>query len=325
MQGKEAPEQESLKCSAGIDVSKDWLDAHVLPADESKRVANTKEGIAQLKRWLLRHKVELVAVEATGKWHRGLCRSLVASGIAMAVTNPYRVRMFAKALGILAKTDRLDARVLALFARMMAPPCRGLPGEAFEGLQELVNAREAAVGESVMLQNQRASASGSYLKRQLACRIRQVDGHIKALEKQSLALIKANADMARRHEILTSIPGIGAVVAMTLIAHLPELGSLSDKQATALGGLAPVADDSGRRQGVRVVFGGRPVLRKVLYLAALAASRYNRDLKLYRDHLAAKGKAAKLILIAVARKLLVLANLLVDQDRLWLAAPPKRA
>jgi len=325
MQGKEASEQETPKCSAGIDVSKDWLDAHVLPAAESLRVANTSEGIRQLKRWLLRYEVELVAVEATGKWHRLLCRSLAASSIALAVTDPYRVRMFAKAKGILAKTDRLDAKVLAMFAQLMAPPCRAPKGQMLEALQELVTARISAVAEEVALKNQRSAAAGSFLKAQLSRRIKQLAGHIKAIEKACLVLIKADEGLARRFAILTSIPGIGDIVAMTLLAHLSELGSLTEKQIAALGGLAPVADDSGKRQGSRVIWGGRSVVRTVLYLAALAAVKHNKDMKLVHQRLRANGKAAKLVLVAVARKLLVLANLLVSQDRLWLPEAPKPA
>jgi transposase len=306
-------------------VSKDWLDVHILPAAESLRVANTSEGIRQLKRWLLRRDVELVAVEATGKWHRQLCRSLASSQIAVAVTDPYRVRMFAKAQGILAKTDRLDAKVLAMFARMMAPPCRTPAGQVFEAMQELITARASAVAEQVALKNQLAVAAGSFLKRQLASRIKQLAGHIKALEKECLKLIKADEGLARRFAILTSIPGFGDIVAMTLIACLCELGSLTDKQIAALGGLAPVADDSGQRQGVRVIWGGRSVVRTILYLAALAASKYNNDLKLFHQRLRAQGKESKVVLIAVARKLLVLANLLVAQDRLWLPQAPKYA
>jgi transposase len=222
MQGQEVSEQETLKCTAGIDVSKEWLDAHVIPVAESKRVANTSAGIAHLKRWLARRKVELVAVEATGKWHRLLCRSLAASQFALAVTDPYRVRMFAKAQGILAKTDRLDAKVLAKFGRVMAPPCRAVPSEVFEEMQELVTARAAAVTEDVMLQNQLACATGSYLKRQLTRRLKQLAGHIKDIERQCLSLIKADEGLARRFEILTSIPGFGQVVGMTLL-ELEEL------------------------------------------------------------------------------------------------------
>jgi transposase len=325
MQGKEASEQETLKCTAGIDVSKNWLDAYVLPGGESLRVANTREGIRQLKRWLLEREVELVAVEATGKWHRELCRSLSASQIAVAVTDPYRVRMFAKAHGIFAKTDRLDAKVLAMFASMMAPSCRPLAHEALEAMQELVTARNSAVAEQTSLKNQRASATGIFLKRQLARRLDQLAAHIKALEKECLKQIKQDPGLARRFAILTSIPGIALVGATTLIACLSELGSLTNKQIAALAGLAPVADDSGERQGVRVVWGGRAVVRRMLYLASLSASQRNHDMKAFYRRLIDSGKRPKAALIAVARKLALLANTLVAQDRLWQPIPPKCA
>lgn len=325
MQGKEASEQETRNCTAGIDVSKNRLDAHVLPSSESLHVANTSAGIRQLKRWLLKLKVDLVAVEATGKWHREVCRSLRASGLAVAVIDPYRVRNFAKANRILAKTDRLDAKVLAMFAATMNPDCRAPAPEVIEDMQELVTARANAVEEETSLQNQLGSAQTSFLKRQLTRRIVQLKGHINDLEQKCLEQIKSDAALARRHTILTSIPGFGTVVAITLIAFLNELGSLTNKQIGALAGVVPVADDSGERKGYRVVWGGRGSIRRMLYLAALSASQHNRDMKLFRQHLEANGKSAKVCLIAVGRKLVALANTLITQDRIWQPIAPQNA
>ena len=325
MQGKEASEQETRKCTAGIDVSKDWLDAHVLPTGASLRVANTSEGIRQLKRWLLRLKAELVAIEATGKWHRAVFRSLSASNIAVAVIDPFRVRMFAKAQGIAAKTDRLDAKVLAMYAAMMSPVCRPPAPELLETLQELVTARASAVGEKTALKNQLAAAIQPFLKNQLRKRIKQLEAHEEAIEKECLKWIKTVEGLKRRFDILTSIPGVGDVVAMTLIACLSELGSLSDKQAAALAGLAPVADDSGQRQGVRVIWGGRSAVRRALYLAALSAKTCNKDMKTFFQRLVDKGKVKKAAVVAVARKLVVLANLLIAEDRTWQKFAPKHA
>ena len=325
MQGKEASEQETPKCTAGIDVSKSWLDAHVLPAAESLRVANTGEGIRRLKRWLTRHKVDLVAVEATGKWHRELCRSLQASGIAVAVTDPYRVRMFAKAQGIFAKTDRLDARVIAQFAAVMAPAARAPAPQALEALKELVTARDSAVAEATALKNQLAAAETTFLKRQLERRIARLAADIKALEREGLKRIKADEGLATRYAILTSIPSFGTVVAATLVACLAELGSLTAKQIAMLAGLAPVADDSGERHGVRVIWGGRAAVRRILYLAAVSATRNNPDMKAFYRRLIANGKPVKVALIAVARKLALLANTLIAQNRVWQHTPPKHA
>ena len=325
MQGKEASEQETLNCTVGIDVSKTWLDAHALPSSASLRVANGAEGIRQLKRWLLRHKPKLVAVEATGKWHRELCRSLQASEIAVAVTDPYRVRMFAKAQGNFAKTDRLDAKVLAQFAAVMAPACRAATPQALEAMKELVTARASAVAEKTALKNQCAAAEGCFLKRQLTRRIVQLEVHIKALERECLRQIKADQGLAERYVILTSIPSFGAVVAMTLIACLAELGSLSNKQIGMLAGLAPVADDSGERQGARVIWGGRPAVRRILYLAALSATQRSQDMKAFYRRLIGKGKPPKVALVAVARKLVLLANTLIAQSRPWQPTAPQHA
>jgi transposase len=304
MQGKEASEQETkAKSNVGIDVSKDWLDVHVLPADERLRVPNTYQGVRQLKRWLMRFDLALVAVEATGKWHRHVQRSLAASAIPVAIVDPFRVRMFAKAQGIFAKTDRLDARVLASFAAVMTPSVRPPAPQALTELAELVTARMTAVEAQTSLKNQRAAAT------------------VKFLQKR----IKADDGLARRYAILTSIPSFGFVTAVVLITCLAELGSISAKQSGMLAGLAPIADQSGTRDGARVIFGGRPRVRRVLYLAALSATRFNADMRAFYNRLRAAGKSPKAALIAVARKLVVLANTLISHDRMWQPEPPKYA
>jgi transposase len=324
MQGKEVSEQETnRKSNAGIDVSKGWLDVHVVPSGNSLRVANSRDGIRQLKRWLKQYDLALVVVEATGKWHRVVRRNLHASGIPVAVVDPFRVRMFAKACGILAKTDRIDARVLANFAAVMAPAVRAPAPEVMEELAELVAARASAVAEETALKNQLSAAIHSFLKSQLGRRLQRIAKDIAALEQEILRCVKADEGLARRFDILTSITGFGPVVATTLIACLAELGSCSRKEVAMLAGLAPVADESGERQGVRVIWGGRPNVRRVLYLAAITATRFNADMKAFFSRLTAAGKPAKLALVAVARKLVVLANTLISENRKWLAESPK--
>jgi transposase len=326
MQGKEASEQETkAKSNVGIDVSKDWLDIYVLPGDGQLRVPNTREGIRQLKRWLMRFDLGLVVVEATGKWHRHVQRSLAASVIPVAVVDPFRVRMFAKAQGIFAKTDRLDARVLALFATLMAPSARAPAPQAIDELAELVTARVTAVEAQTALKNQRSAATVKFLQRHLDRRIERADQDIEALDAAILARIKADEGLARRYAILTSIPGFGFVTAATLIACLAELGSITAKQCGMLAGLAPIADQSGKREGARVIFGGRARVRRALYLAALSAVRFNADMRAFYRRLRAAGKAAKAALIAVARKLVVLGNTLINEGRLWQREAPKYA
>ena len=326
MQGKEASEQETkTKSNVGIDVSKCWLDAHVLPSGEPLRVPNTREGIRKLKRWLQRFELALVVVEATGKWHRPLRRSLDASAIPVAVVDPFRVRMFAKAQGIFAKTDRLDARVLALFAEILAPPIRKAAPEALEELNELVVARASAVEQRTALKNQLSAAEGAFLKRLLVRRIERSAKDIAALDREILKRIKADEGLARRYVILTSIPSFGPVVAASLVAGLAELGTCTTKQIGMLAGLAPIADQSGERQGARVIWGGRAAVRRILYLAALTAARANADMRAFYQRKIADGKPVKVALIAVARKLVVLANTLISQDRTWQLHAPKQA
>jgi transposase len=324
MQGKEPSERKTkAQSSVGIDVSKYWLDVHVLPCGETLRVPNTPQGIRRLKRWLLHFDRPLVLIEATGKWHRPLHRSLYASGIPAAVVDPYRVRMFAKAQGIFAKTDRLDARVLAQFAAVMAPAGRPPAPELMQELAELVRARDSAVAEKTSLKNQLSAATGTFLKRQLKKRIAGIAKHIAAIEQEILRRIEADEALARRYAILTSVTGFGPVVAPTLIACLAELGACGRRQIGMLAGLAPVANESGERQGARVIWGGRPIVRRNLYLAAISAVRYNATMKAFFQTLTAKGKPTKLALIAVARKLIVLANTLISENRLYTPRAPK--
>jgi transposase len=326
MQGKEASEQETkTKCNVGIDVSKDRLDIYVLPAGERLQVGNHGAGIRQLKRWLARFDIALVVIEATGKWHRQLHRSLAASAIAASIVDPFRVRMFAKAQGVLAKTDRLDARVLAAFAAVMTPAMRAPAPQVLTELAELVTARDRAIDAQTALKNQRGAAHSQFLKRQLQQRITRTAKDIAALEAEILKRIMADDGLARRYAILTSIPSFGLVTAATLIACLAEIGTMTVKQVAMLGGLAPIADQSGQRDGARVIWGGRSVVRRALYLAALSAARFNADMKAFYDRLIASGKAPKAALIAVARKLAILANTLVSQDRLWEPRPVKYA
>jgi transposase len=318
MQGKEASEQETkAKSSVGIDTSKCWLDVHVLPSNERWRVANTGAGIRQLKRWLLRHDIALVALEATGKWHRHVHRSLAASAIPVAMVDPYRVRKFAQAQGIFAKTDRLDARVLASFAAMMNPAVRAPAPQAMAELAELVVARASAVEAQTALKNQLGTAESKFLKHQLERRIGRAGKDLAELDAEILKRITADDGLARRYVILTSIPSFGFAVAATLLACLAEIGSVNAKQIAMLAGLAPIADQSGERDGVRVIWGGRPAVRRILYLAALSATRYNADMKVFYQRLRAAGKPAKVALIAVARKLALLANTLISEDRTW--------
>jgi len=326
MQGKDTPEQGTgVNVYVGIDVSKTSLDVYLHPVGQVVRVANTKPGLKQLNRLLAPHTVALIAIEATGKWHRCAHRTLHAAGFPVAIVNPYRSRKLADALGQLAKTDKIDAAMLALFAESLNPKATPPPARLLTDLQELVCARQKAVDEQTALSNRLGVAETAFLRRELKRRLKAVRGHIERLEAECKRLVMNDAGLARRFEILSSIKGIGDVVATTLVACLTELGVLDGKAIAALAGVAPMNRDSGEMRGQRRIKGGRGHVRKPLRMAALSAIRYNPALKAFYRRLRDNGKMSKIAITAVMRKLVVLANTLILQDRLWQPEAPKCA
>lgn len=323
MQGKELSEQTADEpVYIGIDVSKAWLDVHIHPAGRSFRLANAKAGHKALARRLGVHDVALIVMEATGKWHRAAHRALAANGYPVSVVNPYRSRKLADAFGQLAKTDRIDARMLALFAERIRPRVTPPSPQFLCELRELVLARRSATRERTALKNRLGVTGSRLVARQLRARLRMIEREIKALEGESAVIVAADPGLARGFAILSSIPGIGPVAAATLLAELHELGKCSRQQIAALAGVAPMNRDSGTMRGRRAIKGGRQQVRNALYMAALAASRYNPDLKCFYRRLIAEGKKPKLALTAVMRKLVIIANTLIKEDRHWKPSKP---
>jgi transposase len=307
---------------AGIDVSKERLDVYIHPLGERLAVANDAGGWRRLRSHLARLAPALVVMEATSKYHRAVHRRLDAARVPVAVVNPLRARLFAEARGRLGKTDAIDSAMLALMAERLSPRPTAPLSPAAEAIQELARARAAAVAEKTALGQRRDVAAIAFLRRELAARLASLDRHIARLEAEIDRRIAADPDMARRKAVLLSIPGIGPVTAVTLIAGLGELGDLSDKQVASLAGLAPHPKDSGARQGQRRTGGGRSWLRSSLYMAAVAAIRSNPDLKAFHQRLIGNGKPFKVAITAVMRKLLILANSLVAQNREWSPSHP---
>jgi transposase len=299
----------------GIDVCKERLDVYLHPLGERLAVANDAGGWRHLKRRLAVRAPALVVMEATSKYHRAVHRRLDSARIPVAVINPLRARLFAEARGRLGKTDAIDARMLALMAEQLSPDPTAPLGPAAEALQELARARAAAVAEKTAIGQRRDVAATTFLRRELAARHESLKRHAARLEAEIDRIIAADPDLARRREVLLSIPGIGPITAITLIAGLGELGRCSDKQVASLAGLAPHPRDSGARQGQRRTGGGRSELRSSLYMAAVAAIRANPDLKAFHQRLTGNGKPFKVAITAVMRKLLILANSLVAQNR----------
>jgi transposase len=301
----------------GVDVCKGHLDLYLHPSTDRWRVPNDRVGIRQIKRHLAGHDVRLVVMEATGKYHRLAHRSLCQSGLAVAVINPLRARLFAQAIGALAKTDRVDARMLAIFGEALGPQAMPPTPETLEALQELVHARNAATAEHTALANRLAASQTAFLRKEIRQRLKGLDGHVQRLEAEIAKRIAIDPALARRHEILVSIPGVGPGVAANLLVDLAELGSLNRHATACLAGLAPFADDSGETIGQRHIKGGRANPRRALYWAALSAARHNPDLRAFYKRLRENGKKPKLALTAVMRKLVVLANTLLKENRLW--------
>lgn len=323
MQGKVLLERSAEgEVYVGIDVSKEWLDIYIHPSGQRLRISNDVVGLRKLKRTIREYAGVRVTMEATGKYHRSAWRSLAASGVHVTVADPRRVRDLARGLGFAAKTDRVDARVLALISAMLPAAATTVPAQALEDLQELVNARASVLAEAVALSNHRAACRTQMLRKELthlhdACR-----RLVARLDADIARIIEADPMLARRYAILTSMPGIGPMVATTLIVTMGELGSIDGKQAAMLAGVAPLANDSGSKRGHRSIRGGRSRPRQSLYMAALSASRHNPALEAFAKRLKANGKLPKVVLVAVMRKLVVLANTLIAQNRLWTPIAP---
>ena len=300
MQDKVQPDGAQPSTYAGIDVCKDWLDSHVHPLGKAMRVRNDQTGMAKLKREYAKHGVALVVMEATGKYHRAAHRSLCA-----------------EATGVLAKTDGIDARILALFGEKLTPSAVEPLPEAMESLQEMFRARQTTMSDRTALLNRRSEAKPTVVREALTRLIDVTDDAVAVIDAEISRIVASDAVLIQRKRILMSIPGIGPVAALAMIVDLSEVGDCTGKEASALAGLAPYAHDSGGTTGRRRIRGGRPALRSVLYMAAVAAIRSNADLKLFYARLRKIGKPAKVALTAVMRKLVVLANTLVKENRLW--------
>ena len=304
--------------AAGIDVSKRRLDVRLLPGREAFCVANDPEGIDELVRRLEEARPELVVLEATGRYERPVASAIAASsaGIAVAVVNPRQARDFAKATGKLAKTDKIDAEVLARFASAVSPKPSVLPDEEAQALQAIL-ARRRQILEMLVAENNRLQMAPEAL----AKRIR---AHLKWLQKE---LIRTDRDLEeaiaesetwRRNEgLLRSVPGVGPVLARTLLAELPELGTLAPKRLCSLVGIAPFNRDSGTLRGKREVWGGRAPVRAALYMGTLVATRHNPVLKEFYGRLLGAGKPKKVALVACMRKLLVILSAMMRDGVPW--------
>ena len=313
---------DSLPQVLGVDISKDHLDVHLHPSGATRRVTNDAAGHKALLGWLNDVALELVVFEATGAYHRLLERTLIAAKLPFATVNPRQARRFAEATGRLAKTDKVDAAMLARLGALLRPETRAPKSQVLDELTELVAARRGLMRDRTACLNRAKNHRMALLKRQAAQRLNQLDRQVAAVDRLCRELIASEASLADRLAILLSIPGIGEATAIALLADMPELGELASKQAASLAGLAPVARESGTWRGKSFIRGGRAHLRQALYLPALVAMRFNAPLKAKYQALIAAGKPPKVAITAIMRKLIVLANALLHDGRKWAPTAP---
>ena len=301
----------------GIDIAKDHLDAHRLPDATGRRFANDPAGLRALVRWIGDAAVARVVYEATGAYHRLLETTLARIGWPLAKINPRQARRFAEAAGVLAKTDRVDAAMLARLGVALAPaPIRPVD-QALDSLRDLHLARRTLVKDRTAAKNRQAVARLPLIKRQLAMRLAQIERQLKTIDAEIDRHVQATPDLRRRVDILKSIPGISSITAMAILIEMPEIGQLGAKQTASLAGLAPISRQSGSWRGKASIRGGRATLRQALYMPALVASRFNPDLKAKYQSLVAAGKPTKVAITALMRKLIITANALIRDDRQW--------
>lgn len=301
----------------GIDVSKDRLDVHILPQDEAFVVERNGRGLTLLVERLRPLLPNLVAVEATGGFESTTAAAVAGAGLPLVVINPAQIRHYAQALGKRAKTDPIDAKVIARFAADIRPQARALPDEMTQYLADLV-ARRRQIVEMLQAERQREKrATIKRLRKSLARLIAALEKELAELDREIDDTVRGSPAWREKEDLLASVPGVGPQTARTLIAELPELGTLDRKTVASLAGLAPYTRQSGRWKGKSMIGGGRKTIRSALFIAAMVACRYNPALKRFYDRLVAAGKPKVLAIVAVARKLLTILNAILRDKKPW--------
>jgi transposase len=303
--------------SVGIDVSKAALDVALSPQGKPFRVDNDREGIQKLLAKLPEPGTCLITLEGSGGYERLVIAELLDRGHRVAMVNPRQVRDFARGMGILAKTDALDAAILARFGEVTQPRCLEKPAGPQAELQQLVERRRQLIELRTAETNRLYQASSKIAKRSIQAVLKLLEKQIETLETEIANLVDKHEDWKQKADILTSVPGVGPITAMSLLADLPELGQLSREAIASLVGLAPFNHDSGKLKGQRAIWGGRADVRTTLYMAALSAVRCNHTLKTFYTRLCNAGKPFKKAITACMRKLLVILNTLLKTNSTW--------
>ena len=301
----------------GIDVAKQYFDLHCLKTRQDRRMENSADGIRQCVAFCNETSVELIVMEATGGYELALASTLQAEGFAVAVVNPRRVRDFARAAGQIAKTDKLDARIIAQFAARLRPVPTAQIDENTQKLKALVARRKQLVGLRTAESNRLEHAVARDIQRSIAAVLKVIGTQLEAVDRQIEQHIRNTPQLQQRAETIDSAPGIGPVTAHMLVTELPELGRLNRRQIAALVGVAPIARDSGVFRGKRITGGGRKDVRSRLFMPTLVAVRYNPVLKAYYTRLLSRGKCKMVALVAAMRKLLCILNAMTKNNQKW--------
>jgi len=304
----------------GVDVSKRWLDVQVHEDGQAWKVGNDPDGFTTLIARMKMVGPTIIVFEATGGYESHCVKALSEAGLAVAVVNPTRVRRFAEAMGILAKTDKIDAKVIAHYASVAKPLAKSRPTPLEEQLAACVERRRQLLVELVAEKN-RLSTSPACMQSDIEEHIVWIDEHVKKLDTQIQACISQKTEWQERVKIIDSVPGVGPVTATTLVAEMPELGLLNRQEIAALAGVAPFNKDSGPKKGKRRVFGGREGVRRTLFMAALSAAKCNPIIRSFYESLLKRGKEKKVALTACMRKLLVIINVMVRNGKPWKYLP----
>ena len=305
------------QATIGVDISKDSLDVHWLPEGKSRRYRNDRTGHRALVKRLRQGPVKRIIYEATGPYHRAFELALGTAGLPIVKVNPRQARRFAEAVGTLAKTDRIDAAVLARMGALLEPEPRPMLSPILNELKDLRLAHRALTKDRTAARNRAKHLQLPLLKRHNAERIAQIDAQLKAIEAAMRTRIDQDEALKERFAILMSIPGIAELTAFALLIDMPELGTIQARQAASLAGLAPITRQSGAWQGRAFIRGGRAALRHALYMPAPVAARFNPDMRAKYKALIDKGKPPKLAITAIMRNLIILANALLKSRRKW--------
>lgn len=308
---------EAIRRVLGVDVSKDWLDVAAEPEGEVRRFGNDPEGFRAVIALARESESERITLEASGGYQTRLVAALLEAGLPVVVVNPRQVREYARATGRLAKTDRIDARILCAFTLAVQPPLRELKDEQAELLSSLIARRRQLIEMRTAEKNRLTLGARGKVRKNLKAHIEWLDRHLRNTDRELRQLIECSPAWQEKEDLLTSAPGVGKTTAQMLIAQLPELGRLTHKQIAALVGVAPFNRDSGTLRGQRTTWGGRHSVRAGLYMATMSAIRANPPIKDFYERLRGRGKPGKVAMTACMRKLLTMLNAMLRDHKPW--------